>query len=129
MKTSDWETLFVSQTAMNPREAARKSGSGPTIAVMTCIVGLCEADKTLPTDGDFLALETDDVESQAPMNVHRPERRRAARVRLSPGCRLPFGMSFPAQVIEINLSGVLLGSTTDLPIGERGELRATIGGR
>ena len=62
-----------------------------------------------------------------PEPVH--ERRRAPRVELAPDCRLPLGVSFPAQVLEINQSGVLLGSKTELAVGERGELHATVGDR
>jgi hypothetical protein len=69
------------------------------------------------------------VTGHARMKAQRTERRRAARVNLSPEYRLPLAVSFPAQVLEINLSGVLLGSKTELAIGERGELRATVGNR
>jgi hypothetical protein len=63
------------------------------------------------------------------MNDRIVERRRVPRVNLSPPCRVPLGVSFPAQVLEINRSGVLLGSKTELAIGDRGELRATVGER
>jgi len=42
---------------------------------------------------------------------------------------LPLDVSFPAQVLEINVSGVLLESKTAMAIGERGELRARVGNR
>ncbi len=57
------------------------------------------------------------------------ERRRIPRVKLAPGCRLHLSVSFPAQVLEINPSGVLLGSKTELAVGDRGELRVELGNR
>jgi hypothetical protein len=55
------------------------------------------------------------------------ERRRSARVNVSPPAALDVAVSFPAQVLEISASGVLLGCTRELAIGERGVLRATVG--
>ena len=55
------------------------------------------------------------------------ERRRSVRVNVSQPAALALAVSFPAQVLEISVSGVLLGSTRELPIGERGALRATVG--
>jgi hypothetical protein len=63
------------------------------------------------------------------MNDPILERRRAPRVNLTPPCPVHLGVSFPAQVLEINRSGVLLGSKTELAIGDKGELRATVGER
>ena len=63
------------------------------------------------------------------MNEPTLERRRAPRVNISAECRIPLGVAFPAQVLEISPSGVLLGSKTELSIGDRGELRATVGAR
>jgi len=63
------------------------------------------------------------------MKTKKLERRRAARIALSRERPLPIGVSFPAQVLEISSSGVLLGSKTALAIGERGQLRAAVGAR
>lgn len=38
-------------------------------------------------------------------------------------------VSLPAQVLVINVAGVLLGSQTELAVGERGELRLEMGAR
>jgi hypothetical protein len=58
-----------------------------------------------------------------------PERRRVPRLRVEAERTVSFGVSCQAQVLEINLSGVLLGSKTELEAGERGELQATVGSR
>jgi hypothetical protein len=60
------------------------------------------------------------------MNDPIVERRRAPRVSVSPDRPLALGVSFSAQVLEINLAGVLLGATTEMAIGEQAELRATV---
>ena len=62
-------------------------------------------------------------------NAASPERRRLQRVAVTPLQRVPLGVSFPAQILELSASGVLLGSKTELAIGERGELRAMVGER
>jgi hypothetical protein len=63
------------------------------------------------------------------MNDRIVERRRAPRVTVPPGRQLAVGVSFSAQVLEINLAGALLGSTTEMAIGDRAELRVTLGDR
>ncbi len=44
------------------------------------------------------------------------ERRRAARVSLTPECRIPLGVPCSAQVLELSSSGALLASKTELAI-------------
>jgi hypothetical protein len=63
------------------------------------------------------------------LKVSMVERRRSVRVNVSPARPVPVAISMPAQVIEINVSGVLLKSKTEVPRGERGALRATLGDR
>jgi hypothetical protein len=57
------------------------------------------------------------------------ERRREVRVSLTPECRIPLGVPCSAQVLELSSSGALLASKTQLAVGDRGELLATIGDR
>lgn len=57
------------------------------------------------------------------------ERRRAVRLNVSPPLALALAVSFPAQVVEISVSGVLLGSKRELTVGERGAFRTTVGGQ
>jgi PilZ domain len=59
----------------------------------------------------------------------RPERRRAKRVQPATECRLALSVSLPVKVLDASRSGVLLGSKTELAIGERAELRASVGPR
>jgi hypothetical protein len=63
------------------------------------------------------------------MNDSTFERRRAPRLDIPGGDTLQFAVSLPAQVLEINLSGVLLASKTEMAVGERGELRMLMGNR
>ena len=57
------------------------------------------------------------------------ERRRVPRLRVEAERTASFGATSPAQVLEINLAGVLVGSKIELKPGERAELQATIGSR
>jgi hypothetical protein len=57
------------------------------------------------------------------------ERRRAARVTLAPECRVPLGVPCSAQVLDLSPSGALLASKTELTVGDRGEILATVGDR
>jgi hypothetical protein len=63
----------------------------------------------------------------APMNQALNERRRAPRVQPMPDSRLSISVPLPVRVLDISRSGVLLGSTTELAVGEQAELRATVG--
>ncbi len=63
------------------------------------------------------------------MKTPTPERRRSQRIPIPGDGRVRLGVSFPAQVLEISPSGVLLASKTEAAIGERGELRARVGNR
>jgi hypothetical protein len=63
------------------------------------------------------------------MNEPIFERRRSPRVALSAECRVPLGIPCAAQVLDLSPSGALLASKTELSIGDRGELRATVGER
>ena len=63
------------------------------------------------------------------MTHARIERRRTPRVEPATGCDLALDVSIPVQVLDISLSGVLLGSKTELAVGEQAELRAAIGAR
>ena len=65
----------------------------------------------------------------SPMNDPISERRRSPRVALSVECLVPLSMPCPAQVLDLSPSGALMASTTELSIGDRGELRATVGER
>ena len=105
-------------------------------------------DKRLPPDGDFFALELMSSTSARKTRVQtgrgrRPsivqtkslmpdstyERRRETRVSLAPECRIPLGVPSSAQVMELSSSGALLASKTELAVGDRGELIATVGHR
>src|SRR5580765_3764239 len=57
------------------------------------------------------------------------ERRRIPRRPVETERIVSFGAPCQAQVLEINLAGVLLGSKTELEAGERGEFHATVGAR
>ena len=57
----------------------------------------------------------------------RPERRRANRIEPAGEHRLSLSVSLPVKVIDVSRSGVLLASKTELAIGERAELRASLG--
>ena len=57
------------------------------------------------------------------------ERRRAARVNVSPPPSLDLVVPIAAQVLEISVSGVLLRSKRTMALGERGTLRSAIGAR
>jgi len=59
----------------------------------------------------------------------RPERRRATRVQPATERRLGLRVSLPVKVLDVSRSGVLLGSKSELAIGERAELRASVGSR
>jgi hypothetical protein len=55
------------------------------------------------------------------------ERRRTPRVQLIDGHRLSLNASIPVRVLDISRSGVSIGSKTELSVGDRGALRATVG--
>jgi len=55
------------------------------------------------------------------------ERRRSPRVTPAQEYRLSLEISIPVQVLDISLSGVLLASRSELTVGDRAELRATVG--
>jgi hypothetical protein len=58
------------------------------------------------------------------------ERRRAPRVEpVSERTTLSLGVSVPAEVVDMSLTGVLLASKVELSVGDRAELRATVGSR
>src|SRR5436309_16081445 len=59
----------------------------------------------------------------------KPERRRATRVEPADKRRLALSVSLPIKVLDVSRSGVLLGSKTELAIGDRAELRASVGSR
>jgi hypothetical protein len=59
----------------------------------------------------------------------KPERRRATRVEPTDKRRLALSVSLPIKVLDVSRSGVLLGSKTELAIGDRAELRASVGSR
>ena len=42
---------------------------------------------------------------------------------------MPLGVPCAAQVLDLSPSGALLASKTELAVGDRGELRATVGER
>ena len=57
------------------------------------------------------------------------ERRRTERVTAVDEQRLLFDVSIPVQVLDISVSGLQLASAKELVVGDRAELRATIGQR
>ena len=57
------------------------------------------------------------------------ERRQTSRASAVLDCRARLGASLPVQILEISLSGVLLGSKTALALGERAEFTLTVGSR
>jgi len=63
------------------------------------------------------------------MTDTKTERRRATRVEPADKRRLALSVSLPIKVLDVSRSGVLLGSKTELAIGDRAELRASVGPR
>jgi hypothetical protein len=57
------------------------------------------------------------------------ERRRTPRVEPNGQRTLSLGVSVPAEVVDISLTGVQLASKAMLTVGDRVELRTTIGAR
>ena len=57
------------------------------------------------------------------------ERRRTERVTSANEQRLLLDVSIPVQVLDISVSGIQLASAKELVVGDRVELRATIGQR
>jgi hypothetical protein len=92
---------------------------------------LSHDDKHLPKAGDFLALGqmTSNTVRNKNMADARTERRRAIRVQPADERRLALNVSLPVKVLDVSRSGVLLGSKTELTIGDRAELRASVGPR
>jgi hypothetical protein len=58
-----------------------------------------------------------------------PERRRTTRVEPASAQQLSLTVSLPVKVLDVSRSGVLVGSKTELSIGERAELRVSVGSR
>jgi hypothetical protein len=63
------------------------------------------------------------------MADYRSERRRVTRVEPASEHRLSLTASLPVKVLDISRSGVLLGSKSELVLGERAELHAMVGPR
>jgi len=63
------------------------------------------------------------------MTARMPERRRAVRATLLPPPACAVGLTLPARVLEVSVSGVLIGSRQALPVGERVSLRTAVGER
>ena len=61
------------------------------------------------------------------MNEPTVERRRLPRLTLHEESEIELKMSIPVQILELSRAGVLLGSRSELSIGDRAELRGTIG--
>jgi hypothetical protein len=57
------------------------------------------------------------------------ERRRGPRLELEAPQELSLEVSIAVQVLDISLSGVLLVSKTEMAVGDRAELRASLGER
>lgn len=57
------------------------------------------------------------------------ERRRTERVTSGHEPQLLLDVSIPVQVLDISVSGIKLASAKELVVGDRAELRATIGQR
>jgi hypothetical protein len=57
------------------------------------------------------------------------ERRRAPRVSTEQESRVSLAVSLPVEVLDISPTGVLLGSRTELAVGDRARLTATLGAR
>ncbi len=57
------------------------------------------------------------------------ERRRAPRVHSAAESRLSLSVSLPVRVLDISRSGVLLGSKTELAVGERAQLSVSVASR
>jgi hypothetical protein len=57
------------------------------------------------------------------------ERRRGPRIELEAPQELSLEVSIAVQVLDISLSGVLLSSKTEVAVGDRAELKATLGER
>lgn len=63
------------------------------------------------------------------MNYFGVERRRASRFEPAQKHELSIDVSIPVQVLDISLAGILLASKTEVSVGDRAELKATIGTR
>jgi hypothetical protein len=63
------------------------------------------------------------------MNHFSVERRRTLRAAPPDGRELTLDISLPVEMLDISLSGVQLASRAPLKVGERAELRASIGSR
>ena len=63
------------------------------------------------------------------MNYFGVERRRASRFEPAKEQKLSLDVSIPVQVLDISLAGILLASKAELSVGDRAELKATIGTR
>lgn len=55
------------------------------------------------------------------------ERRRLRRLALPEDASVELKMSIPVQILDLSRAGVMLGSSTELTVGDRAELHATIG--
>src|SRR5260221_1521307 len=57
------------------------------------------------------------------------ERRRAPRFHWAAESRLTLSVALPVRVLDISRSGVLLGSKTELAVGERAQLSVSVASR
>jgi len=57
------------------------------------------------------------------------ERRRTPRVESMPDESLSLDVSLPVEILDISIAGVQLASNTELKLGARGTLRASVGAR
>src|ERR1700674_3832089 len=115
------------------------------IGVIFTASGVFLADKHLPQDGGFLAVEEHRQWlsgfftgrfsvvghnairrwSRELMAHFGAERRRTPRVEPVGEHTLALDVSMPAEVVDISLTGIQLMSKAELNVGDRAELRAT----
>jgi hypothetical protein len=57
------------------------------------------------------------------------ERRRSERITSEEEHRLLLDVSIPVEVLDISVSGIQIASAKELAVGDRSELRATLGQR
>jgi c-di-GMP-binding flagellar brake protein YcgR len=55
------------------------------------------------------------------------ERRRTTRLVVRDGCEVAFGLARVVRLVDISMSGALMRALQDWPIGQRAELRTTLG--
>jgi len=61
------------------------------------------------------------------MSDHLEERRRTARAVVRGECEIELGLASVVRLVDISMSGALMRASQDWPIGQRGELRTTLG--